>query len=77
MHTHTSLNLPLLTVNNVSWRVDNTLILKHINVSIERGKFIGLIGPNGQESRVYCGAYIDLISHQQATLNLTIPIFGS
>lgn len=47
MHTHTSLNLPLLTVNNVSWRVDNTLILKHINVSIERGKFIGLIGPNG------------------------------
>ena len=47
MHTQTSKQTTLLTVNNVSWRVGNTLILKHINVSIERGKFVGLIGPNG------------------------------
>ena len=47
MHTQTSKQTALLTVNNVSWRVGNTLILKHINVSIERGKFVGLIGPNG------------------------------
>ena len=47
MHTQTAKKTALLTVNNVSWRVGNTLILEHINLSIERGKFVGLIGPNG------------------------------
>ena len=47
MHTHTSKKPALLTVNNVSWQVGSTLILEHINLSIERGKFVGLIGPNG------------------------------
>ena len=47
MHTQTAKKTALLTVKNVSWRVGNTLILEHINLSIERGKFVGLIGPNG------------------------------
>lgn len=37
----------LLTVDDLSWTVANTPILKKINISIEQGQFIGLLGPNG------------------------------
>ena len=38
---------PLLNVQNLSWGIANKPILKHINVQIPEGKFVGLIGPNG------------------------------
>lgn len=43
MQIHT----PLITVNDLSWAVGNTPILKNINLSLEQGQFIGLLGPNG------------------------------
>lgn len=47
MQTTSAPNIPLLQVQNVSWQVDNRAILYNINLSIAKGKFIGLIGPNG------------------------------
>ena len=38
---------PILNVQNLSWGIANKPILKHINVQIPEGKFVGLIGPNG------------------------------
>jgi len=37
----------LITVENVSFRYNDEAVLEHINLSIEAGDFLGLIGPNG------------------------------
>ena len=40
-------NMKLLEINNLNKSFDNKEILKDINLSIERGKIIGLLGKNG------------------------------
>lgn len=47
LHIQGQSNAPLIEANNVSWGIKNNAILKHINLHIQRGKFVGLIGPNG------------------------------
>ena len=38
---------PHLEVENLGFAYDSEPILKNISLSIEKGGFIGLIGPNG------------------------------
>jgi len=38
---------PLFHGCDLCWKVDNHLILDHLNFKIPRNKFIGIIGPNG------------------------------
>ena len=40
-------NMKLLEINNLNKSIDNKEILKDINLSIQRGKIIGLLGKNG------------------------------
>ncbi|MBQ9071686.1 MAG: ATP-binding cassette domain-containing protein, partial [Bacilli bacterium] len=40
-------NMKLLKINNLNKSFDNKEILKDINLSIQRGKIIGLLGKNG------------------------------
>lgn len=37
----------LLTTENLSWGVDNKIILNKLSFSISQGEFVGVIGPNG------------------------------
>ncbi|NVK24389.1 MAG: ABC transporter ATP-binding protein [Gammaproteobacteria bacterium] len=39
--------MPLLSCNNLSWSIDDKVILDNINVQVKKGQFIGVIGPNG------------------------------
>ena len=41
------INMKLLEINNLNKSFDNKEILKDINLSIQRGKIIGLLGKNG------------------------------
>ncbi|MFT7184897.1 MAG: iron complex transport system ATP-binding protein [Pseudohongiellaceae bacterium] len=41
------MNKKLLTVENLSWGVQDKEILSDINFDIKQGDFVGLIGPNG------------------------------
>jgi iron complex transport system ATP-binding protein len=47
LHTQASSNPVLLTARDLSWRVAGKSILKNINLSIAKGRCVGLIGPNG------------------------------
>ena len=40
-------NMKLLEINNLNKSFDNKEILKDINLSIQHGKIIGLLGKNG------------------------------
>jgi len=38
---------PILTVEDLSWKIKNKVILNSLNFSINHGDFVGIIGPNG------------------------------
>ncbi|MDO4299526.1 MAG: ABC transporter ATP-binding protein [Lachnospiraceae bacterium] len=38
---------PVIEVKNLKFSVNDTTILKNINLAVERNEFVGLIGPNG------------------------------
>jgi zinc transport system ATP-binding protein len=41
-------NLPsIIEIENISYSYDNIMVLKDVTLSIEKGDFVGLIGPNG------------------------------
>jgi zinc transport system ATP-binding protein len=42
-----SLNKPLVTVNEVSFSYGNTPVLEFIDFAIEKGEYVGILGPNG------------------------------
>ena len=39
--------MKLIELNNVSVAYDTTTVLEHVNLSVNEGDFIGIIGPNG------------------------------
>jgi zinc transport system ATP-binding protein len=38
---------PVIEVKDVSFSYDGPLVLEHIDLTIDRGEFLGLVGPNG------------------------------
>ena len=38
---------PVITLEDVSFSYGGPLVLEHVNLSVERGEFLGLVGPNG------------------------------
>lgn len=38
---------PIIEIKNVSFRYDRENVLEHINLSVPKGAFLGLVGPNG------------------------------
>ena len=42
-----SVRSPLISCQNLSWQVEDKVILKNINFDVKAGDFIGLLGPNG------------------------------
>ena len=41
------INMKILEINNLNKSFDNKIILKDINLSIQSGRIIGLLGKNG------------------------------
>ena len=41
------MNEPVLSIQNVSYTYEDKPVLKNINLDIQRGAFMGLVGPNG------------------------------
>ncbi len=51
----------IVQCENVSWEVEQRLILDNINFQIKKGQFISIIGPNGAGKSSLCKVILGLI----------------
>ncbi|MBM7570994.1 metal ABC transporter ATP-binding protein [Aquibacillus albus] len=64
---------PIVTMKNVSYAYDNKPTLKDINFEIQRGSFLGLVGPNGGGKTTLIKLLLGLHKPQ----NGSIQLFGT
>jgi len=62
------MNKNVIEINNLSKQFKNTLAVKNINFKIERGKIIGLLGPNGCGKSTTIGMMLGLIKPSSGTV---------
>ncbi len=64
------LSKPLITMENVSFAYDNKHALKDINLEINTGAFLGLVGPNGGGKTTLIKLLLGLEKPQQGSIKL-------
>lgn len=61
---------PIVTMNNIRFSYENKLILDDINFEIPKGKFMGLIGPNGGGKTTLIKLILGLLKPDEGTIKL-------
>lgn len=61
---------PIVTMKNVSFSYGDKLILDNINFEIPKGKFMGLLGPNGGGKTTLIKLILGLIKPDQGSIEL-------
>lgn len=61
---------PIITMNNVSYAYEKKTVLNHIDFSIEKGDFIGLIGPNGGGKTTLVKLMLGLLQPNSGTIKI-------
>ena len=56
------MDAPFLKIENITVRRNRTNVLKDVNLTIHRGEFVGMVGPNGGENRRLCKPSLDCSS---------------
>ncbi|SEM29184.1 zinc transport system ATP-binding protein [Mesobacillus persicus] len=65
-------NLPIIEIKNVFYRYDRENVLENINLSIQKGAFLGIVGPNGSGKSTLLKLILGLVKPQKGE----IKIFG-
>jgi len=67
--------LPVVSVANVSFAYDQLPVLENINLTIHRGDFLGIIGPNGGGKTTLVKLILGLLQPQQGAIKVleTLP----
>lgn len=60
----------IIEMQDVSFAFDNKLALDHINFSIKKGAFIGLVGPNGGGKTTLIKLILGLLRPEEGTIKL-------
>ncbi|OEF99377.1 hypothetical protein BHF71_01965 [Vulcanibacillus modesticaldus] len=60
----------VVEIKNLTFRYDNRIILKDINLTINKGEFFGLIGPNGSGKSTLLKLILGLLKLQQGEIIL-------
>lgn len=60
----------IIKVSNVSYTYDRLKVLKDVNLTINRGDFLGLIGPNGSGKSTLIKLILQLLKLQQGEIML-------
>lgn len=66
------INSPCISLSNVSFRYGNVPILEDINLTIQSGEFVGIIGPNGGGKTTLIKCILGLLSPDTGS----VEIFG-
>ena len=64
------MNQVVIEINNLSKQFKNALAVKNINFKINKGKIIGLLGPNGCGKSTTIGMMLGLIKPSNGTVKI-------
>jgi len=64
------MNDSIIELKNVSFKYNDKLVLDQINLNINRGSFIGLVGPNGGGKTTLIKIILGLIKPDQGSVNI-------
>lgn len=60
----------IIRFEDVTYAYDNKVVLDHVNIDIQRGQFIGLIGPNGGGKTTFIRLMLGLLPKQEGEIFL-------
>lgn len=63
-------NEPIVTMNDIRFSYENKVILDDVNFELPKGKFMGLIGPNGGGKSTLIKIMLGLLKPQHGTIKL-------
>lgn len=61
---------PILSLENISFAYEERYALKNVNIDIQQGSFLGLIGPNGGGKTTLIKILLGLLKPDQGKVNL-------
>lgn len=64
------MNKPVIELDNISYAYDEKQVLQNIDLSIEKGRFLGLVGPNGGGKTTLIKIILGLIKPDAGTIKL-------
>lgn len=61
---------PLVSVHNVSFRYDSQLVLERVSFDLEKGDYIGLVGPNGSGKTTLIKLLLGILTASEGEIEL-------
>jgi len=60
----------ILEIKNLSFRYDSSNVLENINLTVDKGTFLGLVGPNGSGKSTLLKCILGLLKNNQGSIKL-------
>ncbi|WP_420812947.1 metal ABC transporter ATP-binding protein [Peribacillus acanthi] len=64
------LNNSIIQVKDLSYKYESDIVLEHINLTVDKGSFLGIVGPNGSGKSTLLKLLLGLIKIQQGEIRL-------
>ena len=61
---------PVIELHDVSFRYDGPMILENVNLTVEQGEFLGVVGPNGGGKTTLLKLLLGLLDPIQGTVRV-------
>lgn len=69
--------MPIIEANNLSFSYDNNLVLDHVSFGVDKGDYLGIIGPNGGGKTTLLKILVGLIQPQSGEVKINPSAPGS
>ncbi len=64
------LNNSIIQVKDLSYKYESDIVLEHINLTVDKGSFLGIVGPNGSGKSTLLKLLLGLLKVQQGEIRL-------